>query len=126
MAIATHWPDIDVFAPSQIRNIRYFDKIVHMSLYLGWALLWVWVLSAKGRRVRGTALAMVFAGGALWAMLDEASQGLVRRSPDVWDWLCDLTGLGLGVLIVVVHQRRSGRAKDTGAVGGEGAERCPD
>ena len=106
MVLATHLPDIDAYAPDRVRQLRYFDKVVHLSLYLGWALLWAWVLSARGTGIGRRALVLLFAGGALWGMLDEMTQVFVRRQPDIGDWACDLLGLALALAIIVLHSRR--------------------
>ena len=106
MLVATHWPDIDQYAPDRVRHLRHFDKVVHLSLYLGWALLWAWVLSAGGRLVSRRSLAVLFVGGALYGILDETTQAFVRRQPDIGDWACDLAGLAMALAIIIFHGRR--------------------
>ena len=105
MSIGTHWPDIQDYAPRKVLEVPCFDKVVHTSFYLGLGLLWAWVLAGRGYRLGWRTLGIIFVGGALWGILDETTQAYVQRQPDIWDWSCDVLGLGLAVGIVLMHAR---------------------
>jgi len=109
MVAGTHWPDVQDFAPRVVLQLRYADKFMHAALYFGWVLMWVWALSSGGRSVGRRGLALILAGGALWAVVDELTQPFCRRQPEIGDYLCDLAGLTLGVTAVLIYRRGPAR-----------------
>ena len=94
---------------------RGSDKIAHASLYavLGAALAW-------GRRSSPTPPAhwLMLTVGALYGATDEFHQAFVpRRSPDLGDWMADVTGVLLGYVLVLglvglVHSRNMNEGVD--------------
>ena len=104
--VVTHVP------PSRLSSIvSLSDKVLHAAGYLALtcALLGVLKLHGPGgaRRML-TVVAIVAAYGAV----DELTQPLVGRHADIIDWLADVTGAGLGVVLwitarAVVHRLRS-------------------
>ncbi len=103
----THLPEIDRFLPSAGWRVPHLDKVVHLGLYAGWACLWWWVLAGtERRRVGASAMGWILAGGVVWAAFDELTQAIVGRQPSVWDFLCDVLGLGLALLALAAWQRR--------------------
>ncbi len=105
MGVGTHWPEVHDFAPQAVLRLPHADKFVHAGLYLGWVLMWVWALSSGGKWVGRRGLAMILAGGAVWAMIDELTQPFCQRQPELSDYLCDLAGLGLGAIAVLLYRR---------------------
>lgn len=102
--------------PRDFPDLRIFDydKLLHLTEYTGLGLaLWV-----AGRRrwlggllkwTESPLLALllgVVAPGALWAASDELHQLAVGRDCSIWDWLADLGGLLLSVLLVRLAERR--------------------
>ncbi len=89
--LLTHVPLGDVKGPS----IQGVDKLIHFSIYF--------VLTWLGARARSVSVAdrshrlmirwaFVFAA---YGVVDEWLQGFVGRTPDVYDWLADITGIAL-------------------------------
>jgi hypothetical protein len=68
------------------------DKIVHATLFAGYAFCWI--VGERGRGATGRVLAV----GLALAVLTELAQGLpfIRRDPDPFDALADVTGLAIG------------------------------
>ena len=94
-------------------GIEIPDKVAHFAAYavLG-GLLW-WAAAPLGPAAAG-ALAIV--GGALYGASDELHQLFAPgRTADLVDWLADLGGLAIGVLIALV----------AGCVRGRGDRRSP-
>ncbi len=88
------------------------DKAVHAVIFGIQALL----LRAPSRRAPLPASAIAFVGTALWGAIDEFHQGFVPgRSQDVWDWVADISGAALALLLWQLaagalhlrHRRRS-------------------
>ncbi len=103
--LATHWPEIDRYKPSDNWPFRGFDSLVHASLYAGWVVMWWWLLSADGGRLGRPAVVWLLVAGLTYAVFDEATQGLVDRTPDPKDLLFDLLGILTGLLLVSLWQR---------------------
>ena len=79
-------------------EIPHADKLVHMTLYTGLALLLsVWFGVRKpvgGALVVALVVLCVLAG---YAAFDEISQAPVGRDPDIRDWFADVGGVNLGL-----------------------------
>ena len=106
MFLATHWPDIDRYAPERVRSLPHLDKMVHCGMYLGWMLMWGWVLTVAGRRITASAMVWLLVGGAAWGIWDELSQAFVARQPSVGDFACDVAGLTVGLILLTVWINR--------------------
>ncbi len=103
----THVPEIDRFLPSSGWRVPHFDKMVHFVMYAGWSSLWWLVLTEGGRsRPRASAVGWIVAGGVAWAAFDELTQAIVGRHPSLWDFLCDVLGVGLALAVLATWQRR--------------------
>src|SRR5262245_27242350 len=92
---ATHVP----LQPVKTKDGPSYDKLMHLAAYCGLAIL---ACAAGGTRfgVSWKLYAGVFVVIAIYGLLDEVSQSLVRdREADVRDWLADLVGTCLGVSI---------------------------
>ena len=78
------------------------DKLLHVWAYAVLGLLVALSLAAAGRLSRRAVLTAA-AGLAVFAALDEATQPLpwFRRTADPVDWLFDVAGLGLGMIVVM-------------------------
>lgn len=91
------------------------DKLVHVALFLAFALAWLRVRPAGvARSARGP---WVVVTGVGLAVLTELGQGLtlVGRTTDVLDGLADVAGLLLGVLLAGSLARDRGRAERVGS-----------
>jgi VanZ family protein len=94
MFLATHLP-----MPHVESAPRFTDKVVHLVMYAGFTfLLSLWIMSKKPESphlkwlVLGTAV--------VYAALDELLQvPLESRSADVWDFMMDVIGAALGLLL---------------------------
>ena len=87
---AVYWPRVDVQGP-----VTWTDKVVHVLLFL--------VPTVVGL-LAGVRPAHVVGALALHAPVSELAQHflLAGRSGDVWDVVADLSGVVLGVTLVVV------------------------
>jgi VanZ family protein len=91
-AVATHLP-----AP-ELSGIHVSDKLLHFAGFLVLAsLFWLSLLAyaSPGRRRVPTVLIVMM----LYALVDETTQSFVRRTPEVGDWLADVTGIVAAVLV---------------------------
>lgn len=103
--VLTHWPDIDRWKPPL--DWPDFDKLVHLALYGGWALLWCWLLLGVGRRLDRPAMAWLIVGGAAYGVFDELTQAIVGRQPDILDFVLDMVGVLLAIRVATWWQRRA-------------------
>ena len=85
------------FAPAGV------DKLVHASLFAVLALTGRWAGTARG--VLATVL-------VLYGAVSEVLQGLIGRDAAVGDWLADVAGILLGLLVWQWLGRRDGRRPD--------------
>jgi VanZ family protein len=92
--LAVYWPRVDVQGP-----VTWTDKVVHVLLFL---------LPTVAGLVAGLRPAWVVGLVALHAPVSELVQHflLPNRSGDVWDAVADLSGVVLGVTLVVVGRAR--------------------
>jgi VanZ family protein len=92
--LAVYWPRVDVQGP-----VTWTDKVVHVLLFL---------LPTVAGLVAGLRPAWVVGLIALHAPVSELVQHFVlpNRSGDVWDAVADLSGVVLGVTLVVVGRAR--------------------
>lgn len=88
-----------LFAPA--RDVPYapagVDKLVHASLFAALALTGRW---AGAARVVLAPLLVLYAAGS------EVLQGLIGRDAAVGDWVADVVGLVLGLLVWQLAARR--------------------
>ncbi|MEX2176336.1 MAG: VanZ family protein [Pirellulaceae bacterium] len=101
--VATHLPSTD---PAESdRKIPHLDKLVHAAAFAGLAVLvcsFAAVTWPPSPRMAAAVVGLLAAYGAL----DELTQGLVlSRYPSGWDWLADVVGAILGVLVFGVASR---------------------
>ncbi|QGN59303.1 VanZ family protein [Nostocoides sp. HKS02] len=91
---ALYWPRIDVQGP-----VTWTDKVVHVLLFLVPTVLGL---------LAGLRPTWVVVGLAVHAPVSELVQHffLPHRSGDIWDAVADLTGVLLGVGMVLVRGTR--------------------
>ena len=90
--VLTSWP-----SPSIPISGLGLDKVAHLGMYLVLGVLVGRALPARSGRSALIAAAIVL---ALFAALDEWHQILVPgRTASVWDWVADVLGILLGLLI---------------------------
>ncbi|MFM2141143.1 MAG: hypothetical protein RLZZ25_1408 [Gemmatimonadota bacterium] len=100
--VGTSWPNISV-GP----DIGGLDKVVHFSMYGGFAYL---LLRASRYRASWGRVAIVLGCVAVFGFLDELHQAYIPgRSASVADWIADLLGGATGALAsrVRAHSRPS-------------------
>ena len=77
-------------------SIGGYDKLIHMLMFLGWAL----VVQYDFGTAPFTRLLLYLASGILFSILTEVLQIMVEgRSFDIYDMIADIIGLILGLLI---------------------------
>ena len=99
---ATHVPKIPSFVP-EISNI---DLLAHLIMYGGWAALCWWLLADNQERVSWAWITCLIMIAAVYAAFDEATQALVGRTPSFADFLADLSGTVIVLLILQAWSRR--------------------
>jgi VanZ family protein len=86
-------------------RIPGLDKLVHMAMYGVLAALGARPALASSRGAKG--IAWLLAGIALFAALDELHQiWIPGRSADVFDWVADMGGALLGIVLRLMAPRR--------------------
>lgn len=94
--VATHLPHKGQEPPAPPGR----DKTAHCLAYLGLAVLLCAAGAARGttgQRLYASVLGTV----AVYGILDEMTQALVpTREGDLYDWLADLVGAGIGVMLI--------------------------
>ena len=81
------------------------DKLQHLAAFAGLAFLLcgLGTLTSISRWRRYVGVAIVI---AVYGMVDELSQSLVReRTPDVFDWLADVAGAAVGIVVFVAIRK---------------------
>jgi hypothetical protein len=104
MFLATHWPDIDRWAPTRWK-LPDIDKVVHTCMYGGWVVIWWWLLCYQRIRISRAVVGWLLVGGMAYAAFDEISQGWVDRDPEVGDWICDMIGVTVALLTLRIVTR---------------------
>lgn len=92
--IATHMPPPPRPAPMVIN-----DKILHFAGFTVIGLLTVWRLGEGGRRIHPAQLVGWFLFLVMYGLFDEATQELVGRNFEWYDWLADCAGGAFGMLV---------------------------
>ncbi len=105
---ATHVPIDVVEAPHWPVPI---DKLVHLMMFAGLGFLGRAIITVstptprrRSRAHRALIIAWLWLWIALYGLADELSQSLVGRSFDWYDWLADLAGVGVGLLMFAVFR----------------------
>jgi len=109
LVVATHIPK----EPDFVKDLEApgVDKLVHFAIYCGFSFLLAFLLSFRSaeRRARGALSATHYAAIALFvatfAALDEITQPWTGRDRDLMDWIADVIGMTLGLMLFAVVQR---------------------
>jgi hypothetical protein len=97
----THIPGEDL---PRVLQVHYLDKVEHVAAY---GLIAGFFLLSLQRPVRPAVLWAGLAALAALGVLDEVTQPLVHRFASVWDYACDLIGIAIPGMVLLVG-RRSG------------------
>lgn len=87
------------------------DKLAHLGIFCGLAfLLALAMYMRKVHRGSGSLLskaqyAWLAAGISVYAALDELTQPWTGRDRSLWDWIADLVGMALGLVLFGVFER---------------------
>jgi hypothetical protein len=110
MFFMTHWPKVDDFP-----GVYWFpvgsDKLAHFGFYAGWAAAWCWVLHGRGIALSGRIVSWLVVGGATYAVLDELTQVIVSRDPEVGDFIADMSGVAVALFAAGWYLRRRARSR---------------
>jgi VanZ family protein len=98
----THWPQVPDLGVSA--SAVPLDKIIHGVLYSVLGFLGSFVTSAGVSR-RWLSSPALLPAIAVFAAVDEITQSLTLRSPDLFDWLADLSGAALGTAIAILLEQ---------------------
>jgi len=96
LVFATHYPKPEELVGRRLPS----DKLMHFVAYGVLGLLAALVVRSRGRLV-GRFPPLLGAGLAAWGVIDEATQPLFGRAADPLDWVYDVTGLMIGIGLVV-------------------------
>ena len=101
-----HTPPPPVAGP----DIGWGDKVIHAGCYAVLAWLALRAMAGLGHHgvwwTVGTVLVLLAYGA-----LDEWSQQIVRRTPDVEDWAADAVGILAGAFLWHIRRRLAARAR---------------
>ena len=92
MYVGTHVPTL----PSVIAD--HADKLIHCCAYGGLAFLLILAIGSR-RSVTFRQLIFVWLFVAGYGVFDEVTQPLVGRHADLVDWVADIFGAAIGLLI---------------------------
>ena len=106
LLLLTHWPRVSV--PALPGLGLPLDKIAHLGLYAGLAMLLA-VTNHLGGLATRWFMPTLFVWIAAFAAADEATQILSGRTCDFNDWLFDLIGVVGGLVLVSSITRFIGR-----------------
>jgi VanZ family protein len=109
LALAVYW--IALFVATHIpidrvpRAVGSADKIAHLAAFAALAFLFAttWQLSAGHLMTRHLVWSWIVI--AIYGGFEEITQPLVGRVASVVDWLADVTGAALGLVMFVVVRR---------------------
>lgn len=100
MFIATHVP-----LPEDASPLPYADKVSHVIIYLILTFLLALWWQTRYQPVKRHQLLIIGAIMIIYSIFDELSQGLVGRTPQIWDGVADLVGTFLGLAFFVGRAR---------------------
>ena len=105
--VMTHLP-VD---PDPANKSRFpVDKVVHAAAFFGLTLLLAAAVATWRPPVTWPVLVTILGVLAVYAVVDEISQGLIRyRVPDWRDWLADMLGAAAGLAVFVGASRLAKR-----------------
>jgi len=97
---ATHTPPPERSAPPPIN-----DKLMHFAGFATLGLLTLWAVSAGSRPPTGRRVLLWWLILVAYALLDEVTQPLVRRSFEIADIIADACGAAAGIGLALWLQR---------------------
>ncbi len=100
--VVTHLPPPKVTAPPLVN-----DKVLHFVGFAALGIVGIWRLNGTSRPIRLAEAAVVLAGLAVYAAVDELTQPYFGRSCEFGDWVADVCGAFIGVLIGLACHRRT-------------------
>jgi VanZ family protein len=80
------------------------DKVVHFIEYGIFGFLLFKSLHSLNRLKIWQIIMMVIFSGAIIGALDESYQSLTKRTPSVYDWLADVTGV-VCIILIIIYKR---------------------
>jgi VanZ family protein len=106
-ALAVYWPTLFVLThipvPEIARESQMSDKIMHFLAYMGLMML-IWLVINPYARVnwRKPRVYWILAIVVWYGVIDEVLQHFTGRSANVFDFLADLAGAVIGLLVLTV------------------------
>lgn len=103
----THIPPLRPYNPDALPRLIPLDKIVHVG---GFAIL-AWLLMNLLTRRIGTiwSILLTVLLCAIYGVVDELTQPLFNRTADIWDWVADMAGCGVGLAFFLFGSRVEAR-----------------
>ena len=102
----------------RVKPVLGVDKVIHLFMYLGFAFLCLWgyrkPYQEREKAFRRKACLLTLAIGILYGALTEVMQETLvpGRVGSVYDWLADLIGCVMGVLLFVFLYQKGNKLKN--------------
>lgn len=96
----THLPPSVIKPPPQLT-----DKLWHFGGYMILAFLLAAAWQAASGRLNGRHLRLLWIAIAVFAVVDEVTQAFVGREPSARDWLADVAGAAVGLMVFRAWQQ---------------------
>jgi VanZ family protein len=115
MVAATHVPIERTVFPDTV--FPWADKLAHVGIYCGLSFLLGLVVALRNAHrglsasLSSAQYAWIAAGVAIYAAADEFTQPWTGRDRDLLDWIADVLGLGLGLVLFAVVERFRNRRR---------------
>ena len=105
---ATHLP------PSKMIQLptTWFDKVLHVLTFILLGLLASWAYKVNTLKQ----VVIIITILTTYAAIDECTQSLVGRTPDLYDWIVDTIGILAGVLTAYMCLKKSKENLFTGEI----------
>jgi VanZ family protein len=87
------------------------DKVVHFMEYGIFGFLLFKSLHSLNRLRIWQIIMMVIFSGAIIGALDESYQRLTKRTPSVYDWLADTTGVSICMILIILYMKIAVKGK---------------
>jgi VanZ family protein len=94
------------------------DKLAHLGIYCGFAFLLALVVALRNvhRGLRAglsrAQYAWIAAGVTMYAAIDELTQPWTGRDRSFWDWVADVAGMALGLVLFAAVERYRQRRRE--------------
>ncbi len=107
LVLACYWIALTTathVSASLVASVHAYDKLIHFSAFGGLAFLIAWAVPTNVSRPSQNVLIAAFVASC-YSAIDELTQIPVGRTADFFDFIADLLGILLGLLVYMVSRR---------------------